>query len=265
MHTSLRAALLVLALPAAAQAEVFEVIHPDVTEGWFEFEILNTIILDNVGVGEERSVHEFALGYAPTSFWKTTVALEAATIRGDGSTLEAFEWENVLLFFGGDGHDDHDHDGHDHDHGSGFGLEALGLYGALEVPREGGIQTGGAAIGPVAELALGPVHTVANLLVEIPFDEGEDPGLAYALSAAVPVFETGSAEFAAGFEAFGGVEGLFGSNTPPLGQNAHLLGPAAHEVINLCALAVRAKLSAADLKSAPLVFPSAGHDLRSMV
>lgn len=57
---------------------------------------------------------------------------------------------------------------------------------------------------------------------------------------------------------------LFAPDDGPL-LGAHLLGPAAHEVINLCALAVRAQLTSADLKSAPLVFPSAGHDLRSMV
>ena len=218
------AAALATGLAAHAQAQVFEVIHPDVKEGGFEFEILNTVVLDHVGVGDERTVHEIALGYSPVDFWKTTIALELVNTRRNGGALEAFEWENVFLFFGGHGGDDHDHK-HDHDHGGGFGIEALGLYAALEVPREGGLQTGGAAIGPIAEIALGPVHTVANLVVEIPFEAGVDPGLAYALSAAVPVAETASAKFAVGLEAFGGVEELFGNGTS-LGQNVHVIGPA---------------------------------------
>ncbi|MFK7943762.1 MAG: hypothetical protein AB8B85_12730 [Paracoccaceae bacterium] len=212
-------AVAALLFPLTAQAQVFEVIHPDVEEGGFEFEVINTVIADGIAVGEERSVHEIAIGYAPVSFWKTTIAFEVATVRGNGSVLEAFEWENVFLF----PLSDHDHD---HDHGGSFGLEAIGIYAAVEVPREGGISAGGFAFGPVAELALGPVHSVANLFVEIPQSDGEDPGLAYALSASVPVFETGSAEFEAGFEAHGGVEGLFGSNTTPLGQSSHVLGPA---------------------------------------
>ncbi len=46
---------------------------------------------------------------------------------------------------------------------------------------------------------------------------------------------------------------------------AHLLGPAADEVINLFALAMRAGITASQLKAAPLAFPTSGHDIRSMV
>ncbi len=46
---------------------------------------------------------------------------------------------------------------------------------------------------------------------------------------------------------------------------AHLLGPGAAETINLFSLAIRAGWTAADLKSAPLAFPTHGHDVRSMV
>lgn len=46
---------------------------------------------------------------------------------------------------------------------------------------------------------------------------------------------------------------------------AHLLGPRADEVVNLFVLAIRARLTAADLKAAPLAFPTSGHDVRSMV
>ncbi|MEL7467889.1 MAG: hypothetical protein AAFN27_05525 [Pseudomonadota bacterium] len=212
-------------IASPAHAQIFEVIHPDVEEGGIEFEILNTIIADSIDAGEERSVHEFAIGYAPFSFWKTTVAFEAATIKEEGAELEAFEWENVFLApigSHGDGHD------HDHDHGgSFFELGALGLYFAMEVPRDGGISNGGMEIGPIAEFDLGPVETITNLFVEVPFVDDEDPGLAYAISAAVPVYESGGMEVAAGFESFGGVEGLFGDTTP-LGDNSFVLGPSVY-------------------------------------
>jgi len=217
------AALATALLAAPAYAQVFEVIHPDVQEGGIEFEVLNTLVVDAVAVGEERSVHEFAIGYAPFSFWKTTLALEAVTARGNGNALEAFEWENVFLFFGGH---DHDHDHGDDNHGGGFGLSAFGFYAAVEVPQEGGIEAGEIALGPIAEFELGPVETIANLFIELPLADGSDPGLAYALSAAVPVFDFGTGALAAGFEAHGGVEGLFGDNTTPLGQNSHVVGPA---------------------------------------
>ena len=217
------AALAAVSLTSTAHAQVFEVVHPDATEGGFEFEFLHGVVLDGIGIGEERSVHEVALAYAPVSFWKTTLALELATTRGAGSVFEAVEWGNLFLLPIGDGHD-HDHD-HDHDEGGFLGLHALGLFVGLEVPTESGIRIGGVEVGPTVEFNLGPVETVANLFVEIPFEDGVDPGLTYALSAALPVGEVGKADFAAGLEAFGGVEELFGNGTP-LGQNSHLVGPA---------------------------------------
>ena len=226
------AALCVMGLVAPVQAQVFEVIHPDVKEGQIEFEVLNTVVLDGIAVGDERTVHEVALGYAPVDFWKTTVALELVNTRGDGGALEAFEWENVLVLpFGGHGHDDDEHD-HDHNDGGLFALGAVGLYFAMEVPAEVGIREGGAAVGPIAEFDIGPVETIANLLIDIPFEDGVDPGLAYALSAAVPLGALGPMDLAAGFEAHGGVEELFGNGTP-LGQNSHVLGPALYTEFEL--------------------------------
>ena len=217
--TAIRAAAATLALLAFApdaKAEVFEVIHPDVEEGGVEVEILNAVILEDVGAGDEQSIHEFAVGYGVTSFWKTTLAVEFAAIDGDGFEYEAFEWENVFLFpFGGGGHD------HDHDHGGDeFGLEALGLYAALEVPNEGGFDEGALVLGPVVEAALGPVEALGNLFVEIPFEGGEEEALVYALALSTPVSEN----IAIGLEAFGEFENAFASGT----ASEHFVGPAAY-------------------------------------
>jgi glutathione reductase (NADPH) len=46
---------------------------------------------------------------------------------------------------------------------------------------------------------------------------------------------------------------------------AHLVGPHADEVVNLFALAIRFGLSAQDLKRAILAFPTASHDIQSML
>ena len=46
---------------------------------------------------------------------------------------------------------------------------------------------------------------------------------------------------------------------------AHLVGPHADEMINLFAIAIRNGLSARDLKGAILAFPTAAHDIQSMV
>ena len=46
---------------------------------------------------------------------------------------------------------------------------------------------------------------------------------------------------------------------------AHLFGPHAEEVINLFALAIRAGLRAADLKTMPYAYPSSSSDMSYMV
>ena len=206
--------------PMSSEAQVFEVIHPDVVEGGFEFEALNGVVLDDVDDGEERSAHEIALAYSPTDFWKTTLAIELVHARDEGVEFEAFEWENVVLLpFGGGHHDGHSHD-HSHDHGDGefFGLEALGIFAALEVPNEGGIGSGAVELGPIAEFTLGPVETVANFFFEFPFDDDENEGISYALQAKYPVGE----QFGVGFEAYGAVENVFEGDS----EDEHFIGPA---------------------------------------
>lgn len=225
------AAAFVLVGASQAFAQVFEVIHPDVEQGGFELESLNGVTLGNVEAGEERSAHELAFGYAPFSFWKTTVAVEFANPEGEGAKYEGFEWENVLLApLGGHG-SGHDHD-HDHGDGGFFSLGALGLFVALEVPNGDGINDAAIEVGPIAEFSFGPVETVANFLFEIPFQEDEDPGISYALQVSVPVAEFDPVELAAGFEAHGGAEGLLG-DAAPLDENSHVIGPALYGEIDL--------------------------------
>ena len=228
-------AALLVGAASEAKAQVFEVIHPDVVRNGFEVEVLNGVRLDDVPDGEERSAHEIAIGYAPFSFWKTKFAVEIGNPEGEDAEYEAFEWENVLLLpFGEHAHGGgHDH-GHGHDHGDGnfFNLGALGIFFALEVPNEGGFDSGAIEVGPIAEVSLGPVETVANLFVEVPFTDGEDPGLAYALSASIPVAKFDPVELAAGFEAHGGAEGAFGDATP-INDNSHVIGPALFSEIDM--------------------------------
>ena len=205
---------------ANAQAGIFEVVHPDIKKDEIEIEVLNGFGISNVEEGDERSAHEFAVGYGLTDFWKFTVAVEVANPRGESAEVEGFELENLLLFpfFG-----DHNHD-HDKDEKKGAADEdehgefALGLFTALEIPREGGISEGALEIGPVFEIGVGPFDWVGNLLVEVPFESGEDAGLAYASQVIFPVTDS----IGVGFENFGEFEGLFGGGD----EQEHLAGPA---------------------------------------
>jgi hypothetical protein len=164
---SLSALLLAMGLVTGkAAAQVFEVIHPDVEKGGFEFGSLNGIVLDNLETGEERSAHEVALGYAPFSFWKTKFAIEIVNPEGEDAEYEGFEWENVLLFPLGQEGANHSH-GHDHDNDATFDLGALGLFFALEVPNDGGIDSGAAEFGPLIEFSVAPVTSVLNLFSSI--------------------------------------------------------------------------------------------------
>lgn len=217
---------LALAAPLPSTAQVFEVIHPDVIEGGFEFEVLNGVVLDDgLEDGEERSAHEIAIAYSPFAFWKTTFAIEIANPEGESAEFEAFEWENVFLLPIGDGHGDGG--GHSHSHGGDevFALEAVGIFAALEVPNTGGIEAGAVEIGPIAEIGLGPVETVTNFFFEVPFAEEEGTGIAYAIQAQYPVIE----HLGVGFEAFGGVENVFKGES----EDEHFIGPAVFTELDL--------------------------------
>jgi hypothetical protein len=203
---------------AASQAQVFETIHPDVVKGGFELEMLNGVKLDDVERGDERSVHEIALAYAPTDFWKTTFAVEIANPEKQEDVIEAYEWENVFLLpFGESNAAGHGHSQGHSQHGF-FALEAIGLFLGLEVPEAGGIDSGELAVGPVAEIAFGPVLTVSNLFLEIPFADGADEGVAYALQAQYPVADWAGI----GFEAYGDIANAFADDV----EHQHFIGPA---------------------------------------
>jgi len=215
-------AALATAVAPVAEAQIFEVIHPDVVPQGFELEILNGVALDDVEDGEERSAHEFAIGYGVTSFWKTTLAAEIANPENESAEFEAFEWENVLLLPFGEGHG---HGGHDHGEHGVFALEAVGVFVALEVPNTGGINAGAVEVGPIAEVAIGPVETIANVFFEVPFEDGEGTGLAYALQASTPVIDA----LSLGVEVHGGVENAFKSES----EDEHFIGPAAYYEFDL--------------------------------
>ena len=204
------ALLSVLSLPLAAEAQVFEVIHPEATKGGFELEILSGVVLDDVDQGDERTAYEFALSYSPTNFWKTTLALEIVNTNGENGEVEGFEFENILLLPFGNRHND--------DHASSFGIESVGLYFALEVPDEGGIDSGALEIGPLVEISLGRLETVTNVFLEIPFEGEENEAVSYAFQARYPVYK----KFSAGFEAYGEFENAFEGNT----EDEHFIGPA---------------------------------------
>jgi len=208
---------LLLAAPQAHAGGVFEVIHPDVEQGEIELEFLNSIFPD-VDEGE-RSVHELAFGYGFADFWKTTFAIEIANPVGESFEVEAFEIENLVILFGG-----HEHEGEEDKAEEAHGLEGvtLGVYGALEIPNEGGLDEGAFAVGPVIEFGVGPVEIIGNLFAEIPFEDGVDAGLAYATSAMVAL---GSSPFSIGVEAHGEIEEAFG-DAPDADEQEHFFGPA---------------------------------------
>lgn len=206
-------ALLFMIETASSQAGIFEVIHPDVDQGEIEIEVLTGVGLGTVEDGEERSVHEFAVGVGVTDFWKLIAAIEVANPEGEDAEVEAIELASLILLpIGEHDHDDEGDDGHP--------AFTLGLYTALEIPTEGGISEGALEIGPVIEAEIGPAEFVGNVFVEVPFADGEDPGLAYASQLVFPVTDS----FAVGVENYGEFEGLFGERGP----DVHFAGPAVY-------------------------------------
>lgn len=233
---SVAAGLFMTLTAATAQAGPYEVIHPDIRAGGFELEMLNSVVVSKVHHGEELSEHEIGLAYAPFWFWKPKLALEIGNKRGESAELEAFAFENVFLLpIGrnaagarhdhGHGHSHSHSHSHGHDHGGGF---ALGIFAALEVPNEGGMAEAEASLGPIVEFALGPVDTIANLFLDIPFKNGKETGFSYALQGSTPI----SRQFAIGAEAHGSVKQAFGDR-PSTNQQEHVLGPALYSRFDL--------------------------------
>lgn len=204
----LSAALALIAAPLMA-AETFEIIEPEVEEGAIELEFLSTVALD--GAEETRSAHEIGIGYGITDFWSASISIEIENPRGEGLEVEGFEFENTFALIGG-GDDDDDRDG---DEAAPF---ALALYAAIEVPEDEGFDEAELAVGPTVGFGAGQVELIGNLFLEIPFEDGEDPGLLYAASAVVEVTDA----VGLGFEAHGEIEEAFGGDS----EHALFIGPA---------------------------------------
>jgi len=203
-------------LPATAGG-IFEVIHPEVEEGQFEVELLNTVALGSVEDGEERSVHEIAFGGGLTPWWKPILAFEIANPVGESPVVEAVEVENVFILFGGH---DHDEDGHGEHGVDERGAYTIGFYAAGEFPTDSD-ESVGFSFGPIGEFSIGPATVIGNLFLDVP-TSSETPGISYAVAAMYPV----SGTFSVGVEAHGGVEELFGNDTPDLSDQEHYVGPA---------------------------------------
>lgn len=210
-------------LAAALDAQVLEVIHPEVDKGGFELEFLGGVRLDDVDTGDEAGVYEAAIGYAPTDRLKLKLAFEIADPEGDVPEVEAVEIEALFLFYGA-GHDD-GHGGHDHDdHGAAtWGLQAAGLYTVLEIPIEGGLDEGAFVFGPTVEWGLGRSSLIGNLFLGVPFSNGADPALSYAAQWSIPVGEGRGAEYALGVEAHGEIEEIFDGGK--VSEGTHFFGP----------------------------------------
>ncbi len=239
--------LCLLGAASAAKAQVFEVIEPEVELGEVELEFLTGVVMSSVEEEENRAAHELAISLAPMSFWKTTAAFEIAHVRGEGTVYEAVEWENLFLLpFGAAGGDDElvsPHDPGGDDEAEGFvTFQAIALYTALEIPSEGGFDTGAFAVGPVVGVSIWEVNTITNLFAEIPFDGDEDAGFSYAFAASYEFYEAERTEFAAGFEAHGTVEGAF-VDAVPLSEQGHFLGPAFYSEVDLGGFVLEPRLA----------------------
>ena len=192
---------LILTERASAQASIFYVIPGEVEQGEIEFEFLNGIDLGDTEHGEERSVHEIAIGYGITDYWKLTGAFDVVNPAGESAEIEAVEIENLFLLPGVNVEE------------NGF---ALGLFAQLDIKTDGGLSEGALAIGPVYRTDIGLVAFTGNLFVEMPFAEEEDTGLYYATQFIYPVTE----QFGIGVENFG----IFREGEH--GHDRHVMGPA---------------------------------------
>jgi hypothetical protein len=190
---------LLIASSAAMAGPADKVYLPIVEKGEIEFEFQSGYRDFNHGANEYA--HVFDVGYGVNNRWKTELAIEYSGVTGSGGSIEAFEWENIILLTEQGKH-----------------WVDVGLFAEYEHPSAEGPDE--IKIGPMFQKEIGPTVTNLNLVFERQIGAGasSDTELDYTWQ----VKWRGKESLEWGMQGFGGLGVLDDLG----GDDKHSMGPA---------------------------------------
>ena len=204
------AALTVLGIALASSPSFagFEVESATTASQEVELELINTVRVGGVTLGENVSEHEIGLTYGAFEFFEIGLAFEIENERGDVVGPGGFEVSSKLAILGGETQ-------------PGEQLIDMAIYSELSFDFNDNTDRA-FTVGPIFGLNFNPVRVTTNSFFVVPIsNDTENTGFEYAVGAMVDV----SSSVAVGFEAHGEVDSIF-NNVPSLGDQEHYAGPA---------------------------------------
>lgn len=186
----------------------FEVIKPTTASQEVELELINTVRVGGVVLGEDVSEHEVGLKYGAFQGLQLGIAFEVENVRGESPAPGGFEVSSKLAIFGGEVE-------------PGDQLFDMAIYSEFSFDFNDDDDRA-FSVGPILGFNFDPVSVVTNGFFVIPLaDDTRNTGFEYAVGAMVDVAQ----DVAVGFEAHGEVPSVF-AGAPPLGSQEHYIGPA---------------------------------------
>ena len=201
-------AAVALGLPVAALASPSDYVHvPAVEYGEREIDFkTGTWQLRDEPVRE--SAASLGFGYGATQWWFTEAYIKYASVTGEGTKFDAFEWENKFQLT--------EHNQY---------LVDLGFLFEIEVPREHRTEGYELEFGPLVQGDAGPIRWNANAIFSHVLrgstDVSHDTNLEYQLQAK---YSVSGSSFEVGAQAFGEL-GTW-NHWAPSSEQVHRLGPA---------------------------------------
>jgi hypothetical protein len=188
-----------LASGAAMAGPADKVYVPIVEKGETEIEFRSGYRDFNNGANEYA--HVFDIGYGVTNRWKTELVVEYSGVTGSGGSIEAYEWENIIVLTEQGKH-----------------WVDVGLFAEYEHPRAEGPDE--LKIGPMFQKEIGSTVTNLNLIFERQIGAGasNDTELDYTWQ----VKWRGKESLQWGVQGFGGLGVLDDLG----GDDKHSIGPA---------------------------------------
>lgn len=186
----------------------FEVESPTTASQEVELELINTVRVGGVVLGESVSEHEVGFRYGAFEGLELGISFEIENDRGETPSTGGFEVSSKLAVAGGELQ-------------SGPSSFDMAIYSKFSFDFNDDDDRA-LSVGPIVGFNFDAVSVVTNGFFVIPLaDSSRNTGFEYAVGAMVDVADN----VAVGFEAHGEVPSIF-AGAPSLGQQEHYIGPA---------------------------------------
>lgn len=186
----------------------FEVESPTTASQEVELELINTVRVGGVVLGENVSEHEVGFRYGAFEGLQLGITFEVENERGKTPAPGGFEISSKLAIIGGELE-------------PGASSFDMAIYSQFSFDFDDDDDRA-LSVGPILGFNFDPISVVTNSFFVIPLaDDTRDTGFEYSVGAMVDVADN----VAVGFEAHGEVASIF-AGAPSLGSQEHYIGPA---------------------------------------